>query len=249
LKDRLFKLGFALIFLFTSFAASAFERTLYFPNGMQSPNYNAEMQNVRSGDVLSLGDRKYPIGNLLGTGNTTRIFDMGGNYALRLPKASGIFRGSSTYQIYIQEMFNGYRILKDNGVRVVKVYSEFSNPSRYLVVKKVFTLFSLGEFAGGQVYLNEVQRNQINAALLIWVAGASKFKHIGDFHADQLRWTGTEWILMDWISGSQLAVNQYEPTIFDNVVGIDGYKAWLIQNTRSFRQVQGCGQNLMRRAG
>lgn len=168
-------------------------------------------------DILLLKDKKsYKILSFLGEGNFSKIYEVEGQkgeiFALRLPKVTekiNLFFSSMT----INSLIDGYQILKNQGVNIAHI-KEFDRDN-YILHEKVDTIFSLKEFftfrgtswrnVNGEIERifeleNEEIYNRAKKSLVRFTKQIAKFKKIGDFHFDQVRYSLKEdrWILLDW---------------------------------------------------
>jgi hypothetical protein len=240
LRNRSRNLGAPVIFvllLVFSFLAQARDWVLY-QNGHRTQNYNEAIALIQPGDRIQLDGKTATIYSILGNGNTTKIYDIGRGLALRLPISLGYFRGTTDYKTFISEFYKGYEFLQKTGIRIVRVSRELSRPPKYLVVEKVETKFSLRDYVSGMVYVSEYERDLANQQLIQFARSTAALRQIGDFHIDQLRWTGREWILMDYTSGNQIAHYFEDPTVFTNMQGLpEFYRIGLINEVLGIRRM------------
>ena len=241
---NIFKLDFfgVLLFIFLNFLpiVSNAKDWVLFENSVEVSDYTKIIQWIQPGDNIDVGNKRFQIVGILGSGNTTKIFDIGNGYALRLPLASGYFRGKVDYKQFINRFYEGYHELAQSGIKIVEVSEEFSSPPNYIVVNKVNTKYDLAEFSNGWILVSEWEREFANSKLVDFARSAASYRVIGDFHPAQLRWTGEEWILMDYANNSSLATYIYDRTIFTSLPNLsEGYKKWLNQMTQELRRSPG----------
>ena len=210
-----------------------------FANGQQVEAYDRRLGQVQPGDILNLDGAQFTVVAKLGSGNTTQIFDIGNEQALRVPIASGLFNNLYDYRNYITAYLKGYRTLHALGVNVVQVDEPKSRAPDYLVVNKVSTKMNLREFLDRRDQLPEPEKQAVDNELRKFAASTASLSSIGDFHAGQLSWTGTEWILMDFTSSSTPAVTVQARTAFDNFNLPYAYKSQLIESIREQRRQLG----------
>jgi hypothetical protein len=152
--------------------------------------------------------------------------DIGNGEALRIPLASGnLGSGSYRYTDFIREYLDGYNNLKGSGINLVKVFVEQSHSPYYLVVQNVDTKFDLYEFSRDLVNIQFPERELAAKKLIEFAKSTADWKAIRDCHAGQIRWTGKEWVLMDYMAGAEKAATPTDNSVFSSMFNLkDSFK-------------------------
>jgi hypothetical protein len=204
-------------------AASARAATyvLFTAPGVPASNYNEIVRKLGLGDEVVFSDgRKYRIEAKLGSESTTRVFDVGGGKAIRVPIQQGrsplMIRGD--FADFIDSYLEGYPTLRDRGVSVVKVYLEESLPREVVVVEKLNVRFHLDEFLRKdfkkRVTPEEYER--LWAEFTEFARSTWAFRNIGDMREGQIAYTSRGWVLFDFTRYSTLASQVESGSIFAN---------------------------------
>ncbi len=233
----------ALIVLFSSSFLHAERYVLFSVPGQQVEGYDEIVGKVGAGDVLVFSDGKeFTIKKKLGSGNTTAIFEVAGDLALRIPLRAGNFHQGLSwesvldardhgaiflpYTFYITAFIKGQKLLSEHAVKVVKMdrYLE----AEYAVVEEVAALFTLKSYLEeSRGLMPEGRRNNIDSELIEWIKSAALLSEIGDFHREQLLYTDEGWKLIDFTGDVRASVSQRDTSLFvlsfwDRVLSVMG---------------------------
>ena len=178
---------------------------------------------LKESSSLKLEDSSgvYKIKNLLGSGNTTKVFEIENQYgkplALRVPKDIGQFNTFSNYSDYIDAYYLGHEVLKRQGVSIPKIY-EYKKQEFLIVEKmKIENALELKElFFNNEKIDNDLYKEAFKA-LDQFVKETTSFTKIKDFHLGQVVYSLSEkkWILIDWTLSHDLFKNINDKNIFD----------------------------------
>src|ERR1051326_6973913 len=136
----------------SAIACVAAEYRLYDQNGLPAQDFNRIIQVAGAGDYLDMGnDQRFYLVSRLGHGNTTMVFALRGQRALRVPLRRGVFRSSNDYVDYVRWYYEGYQELAGSDLPIVRVYGAQSDPSRYLIVDRRNVQFTLADWVDGKV--------------------------------------------------------------------------------------------------
>ncbi|OFZ41026.1 MAG: hypothetical protein A2070_03680 [Bdellovibrionales bacterium GWC1_52_8] len=204
--------------------------TLFDQQGRQSSTYNEIMSSVGVGDTVTFGNGKtIRLGKLLGTGNTTLIFELAENkgQAIRLPKKSGYFSDDYRYVDFIRSFEKGLPILEKHHIPAVQVHEIYRG--EYAIVDRVQPDLTFRRFLHDPKISNRLRLDMVDA-LVTFARETAMLEHIGDFHQDQLVYDGPrkKWILLDWTHSHKEVIFDEEryvrasPNIFLDKAGAGG---------------------------
>ncbi len=200
---RLFRVLTYLVFSTCLFSQVAFAEhyALFQAPGVESENYAALSEKIQAGDSVSFSNGKtFEILAVLGSGQTTRVFDIGKGLALRVPKHE--------YSRFINATLDGYQRLHENGIPTPEVHLDQSLRSEYVLVQKVSVDTTLDV-----IIKKRMLQGELKEKLIAFLASTFRLREIGDFKWDQIAWTGSGWILLDWTN-----IERFAQTIEDNTV-------------------------------
>lgn len=214
--------------------------SLFTAPGVQRPDYAEVIDRLKPDDVLVFSNgAEFAIKGFLGFGGTTLIIDTG-RRGLRIPLGAGIYvqtiqEGTDVvrfekqpYTWYITQFIAGQRVLRRHEVPVVDMYDALEE--EYVEVEKVTPLFTYREYYRTErAQMRPSERARVDQHLLEWLAPASIFAQIGDFHADQLVYLGDRWIVLDHTNLMLFSRHYNDPAPF--VVGRwNKLMAWMGRN-------------------
>ncbi|OFZ18731.1 MAG: hypothetical protein A2X94_05975 [Bdellovibrionales bacterium GWB1_55_8] len=192
-----------LVLLTTATHAASY--TLFAYDGFlydQVADYDQIVKRLVPGDelVFSNGDVQR-IGQLVGTGNTTLIFELANDSEklIRIPKGRDWAEFTETrYMEYMSSYQIGAEALRDQGVPIVKIHDQLAG--EFTIVERIPGEMSLRDFLNRPPGAEGAQEMQ--DALVEFARKTAGFQEIGDFHPGQLFYhTGRkEWVLVDWSS-------------------------------------------------
>lgn len=213
---------FSLIFLLVFFAFAAASSLalaknwpLMYTLGMPTKDYNKiieqviEGKEIKEGDTLSWGNKKYTIKKVEGHGGTAVIVNIAEDESkvLRIPK-------KSNYEIpndfdFINFYYQSYVGLSDLDIPIVKVYLREGNKDAFLVMQKVKIDFTLEDFLktlkgrSSKIPLLQGQEKieKIKEALLDFIKSSHQVVELDDVHADNVGWVNGKWVLIDYAAG------------------------------------------------
>ncbi|MBX9767762.1 MAG: hypothetical protein K2X47_10865 [Bdellovibrionales bacterium] len=176
-----------------------------------SENYNQKILDIQPGDTIKCGGQTYRVRRRLGSGETTQIFDIGDNLALRVPKASGSYSERSSYLDFIKAFQNGNMRLQNYQVPTVEFYKDLSVSGRCLVVSKYTPRFSLrallkyrlkGESIGmSGPYGEPIPHEELELAFHLlgdFLKTTWKLESVSDLHLSNIVFTTEGWIAADY---------------------------------------------------
>ncbi len=175
--------------------------------------YNERVDQIRPGSTVVFQkngfEKSFRVGQLLGRGHTTAIFELldHPSWVLRVPRIdprSEVSKGVYERGDWINKTFDGYKLLVQEGLPVVRIH-EYQK-DLYVIVDRVsgFT-FQDFLFNTEKLNLSEYQVKSIERQLFDFVMKVSRFETIGDFHAAQIIYDKTRgWTIIDWTAESSL---------------------------------------------
>jgi hypothetical protein len=153
-----------------------------------------------------LHEKSYEIGELLGQGNTTKVFALQNDptRVLRLPKNWNVYHdGPSLIAKFITDWISGYNILWPKFKSIPEMYD--SVPDLYIEAERVGNKGdpTLYDFLENPNQFTTLQRTQMLEALESFARKTADLIQIGDFRSAQLMYTRDRgWMLMDWSNGA-----------------------------------------------
>lgn len=171
-------------------------------------NYNQAIKDLKIGDRIQLpGGETFTVHGILGAGHLTKIVDIGGGWALRLPKNDGADFGWSRDRLTnaMNEFMALQPELKAAGIDVVDVDQARSRPPFGIVVRK------LGSMVQGDHFISMLNWNRMptlsedemataKTALIEFLVKTWRYTDIGDFTPRQIGFDRKKkkWILFDF---------------------------------------------------
>lgn len=184
-------------------------------NGEEKPlpssDYEEVLPLLRPGDevVFSNGQR-YQLGHFLGNGNTTMIFDIGNQKAIRLPYSKKRIFTLAQTRDFLKSYYDGYESLASRGLPIPKVFKNESLAREYLIVERIDDIyFDLSDLSFLRpkflAALDESPHllQKVLQDLRSFMKKAAQFSAIGDFGGNQLVYTAKGWVLLDWDKGGR----------------------------------------------
>lgn len=219
-----FLVKFALLLFFFARIIDAIphEEVSLFSEGRPVFNYNHLIKTLKTGDILTFDNQtRYQFIDYLGAGNTTQIIEVAavdnpnnpGPFAMRLPKANGIFQ-NHIFELPYYEFLNFFISNKaplEKANLIPQVHSELSG--QYILLDKVNIDFNLTQFLNYSLPISAHIRTTAEDALLDFSEKVAPFIEIGDFWTDQVVFDGEKWILLDFVNASLLEGNVEPLTI------------------------------------
>ena len=161
------------------------------------------------GHQIQVDEIPYSVLKELGSGNTSRVFEIshnGKSFALRVPKHEGNFNTFSKYVDYIDAFKLGHKILEKQNVRVPKIHNYES--SKFLLVEQLElkNSFDLEKLFFYEENIDLKVRKQALDSLTDFIKSIAPFSEIRDFNLSQLVFSPFEnqWILLDWTHSHSL---------------------------------------------
>jgi len=165
---------------------------------------DAEYFKKRSLSLCFSNKKCWPIKNVLGSGNTTVILDVGNGKVIRVAKRVGTFSEFYFFSDYIRMFAKGYEALAQQKVRVPHLFLAESNIPEYVLVEKIDTDFTLFDLTRGKTrHKKEIPpavREKAWKKFIDFAESTWPFGRLSDFHGKQISYsekTG-EWTLFDW---------------------------------------------------
>jgi hypothetical protein len=184
--------------------------SLFNPNQTPVSNYDQIVEELDVGDtIIFSNDKSFKIEGKLGSGNLTRVFDVGGGVAIRIPKM-GFF--NEMLHLYME----GYSVLTREKVPTIKIYEKQSLDREYILAEKLpHPIVSLESLINGKVKVTPAQRSLMYDQLVAFARKTAMFNIVGDFKLDALIWRVDHWELMDWDHQHERGKAPKEKTIWD----------------------------------
>jgi hypothetical protein len=210
-----FLVQFVLFFIFIAkiIGAIPHQEVYLFSEGQPVFNYNHLLKSLKSGDILTFDNQtRYQFIDYLGAGNTTQIIEVAaidnptnpGPFAMRLPKANGIFH-NHVFELPYYEFLNFFMRNKaplEKAKLIPQVHSELAG--QYVLLDKVNLDFNLTQFLNFSIPIGDNIRTAAEDALLEFSEKLAPFIEIGDFWTDQVVFDGEKWILLDFVHANLL---------------------------------------------
>lgn len=190
---------FFVAFTLSPFLVGAERHVLWNRAGVRAENYVSQLEEIKPGDTVVFGDQEFKIEKILSWGrNLSRgsqdfIADIGGGRAIRFPL------GTRKTSVSVQRFLEGYELLKDSTIPLVKVDVESSRPPQFAIMERLDVRFTLHELLAGQVKVSEETKAKLFKSLVQFATSTADFKSIGDFTFAQIVWVaGRGWVLIDF---------------------------------------------------
>lgn len=176
-----------------------------YPDDRPARDYGARLDSIEAGDTLRLDKgQRFKILDVLGEGDTTRIFDIGDGWALRVPKKATRWwkrNSSSSHDEPALQHFSFFietrDALENDGIPVVELDQKRTRYN-FAVVKKVEVLFDLKTYMEMRKQMEKSERKAIDKALIAFARTTYKYNYISDFKTRNLIYTGgRRWLLID----------------------------------------------------
>ncbi|MGZ3769162.1 MAG: hypothetical protein ACXVCP_06625 [Bdellovibrio sp.] len=184
--------------------------------------YTESLLKIKAGDTISFDqETQFTVKSVLGNGDTTIIFDIGKNKALRVPIRVNAQQGDAETKPVqlLNDFLNSNLGLRAVGANVVKVYPEESRKGRFIVTEKVDVQFTLEDFLEKQLDQAAFLEDQ----LVLFATSFWAVKNLGDFSPRQIAWDGKKWILLDYgYSADYIESFRDKKTIFDSYT-VEGF--------------------------
>ncbi|OFZ79295.1 MAG: hypothetical protein A2583_00730 [Bdellovibrionales bacterium RIFOXYD1_FULL_53_11] len=188
----------AILLLFWLSTALAEPVTLFTPEGHPVADYDEIVKKLGNKSEVRFGDGTVVkiTGDRLGKGNMAYIFKIkynGAPAALRIAQ-----KGRGDPMLFLNHTIKGYDELLQEKIRVPGRIAFKANQyviQEFIPVKNRMTLDS---YNVTRPRMGAAKRKIMDAALLQFVKQMSIFREIGDIAANQVAWTGKEWVLLDW---------------------------------------------------
>lgn len=186
--------------------------------------YSLDIQNIKAGDFIAFSNgRKFKVKYSLGSGSNTKIFMLEDGKAIRVPlEVFNRYSGERNTN-FIQKFFDGYKVLAQSKVPIVKMYELECLVPEYVVIDAVNVKFTLADILSNRWPLgfSEGEKTRVWNKLVEFASSTYEFTYIGDFPGgSQVAWTGDHWVLIDWTDDFSFA-NGIEgrngPTVFRNI--------------------------------
>ncbi len=197
-------------------------------DGRFSPEYNSQIEKLKSGDRIHLNGKSFALQRFLGEGQVTKIWDIGNGKAVRLLKRhapvpcmemlfegfdnSDILPTAHTTDIY-SDFANGYYRaaldLKRLEVPVIRIYAEESQPPFFTVVEKIDFETHLEDW----LLTGDTGNPEMLLAWRRFLESTLGLSHIGDLKGDSIVYVpGRGWVLIDF-SGPVSESGLYEEDV------------------------------------
>lgn len=165
-------------------------RDLFYTDGRPVDDYEDAVRNLRPGDKVRFPDgNSFTLGERLGNGGATVIFDVGEGKALRIP----IHEWAIELKL-MEQFLELYNKLDDESIPLIKVFTnESSLDGTYAVVEKVDFEIDLPKYLKSGT--KDPAKEKGLRHLLYAFAPYAEFP---DFKLDQFVWDGEEWVMLDW---------------------------------------------------
>jgi hypothetical protein len=196
----------------------------------QTDDYDFEMSNVSSGDILNFenGKYRYYVVRNIGHGRNSEVFEVlqispsefrERRVALRLPISSGAGDTGGLYTETLNTFVDGHGDLEKNGVRVPKLYDHV--PGQFVAVEFVDSMFDFNEFLKNPSEYPDHIVKEAEEAFYKFVKEISPYNTIGDFHGEQIiyNFENKEWVLADFTGEHDEALDLFKS--FDKLRSIN----------------------------
>ena len=171
-------------------------------------------------DALTFGDRIQfsngewiQIGNKVGHGDTSVIYETGPTEVIRLNKNHLLHEAT-------RHTYDAYADLKRNGVSVVDIDLQRSIREEMIIQKRVTVRIDLTNYIRGRKNdsLGDDLDSEIAKKLLDFAASTSRYEWIGDAKFDNIVFTdGGRWALLDWADAPIYARSSSRKSLFENL--------------------------------
>jgi hypothetical protein len=160
---------------------------------LSSSYTQAQVESLGAGDIVALPDgARYLIREVLGQGNSARVFELESGHALRIALVSQHDASNPLEHMHSMESFlQGVERLVQAGVPTVDVVA--SGPG-YAVTSREQILFSYGQFLRDNPMVGD---NPIWQEFAEFAIKLGPFMQIGDQHADNIVYTSRGWLVID----------------------------------------------------
>ncbi len=219
--SHFFKKAALVVILFFAITSGAQAQVieLWDSKGECKSNYDLNVGRLPKGSTLNLGNGKsVTIQGLLGRGNTTYIYDIGNGKAIRLPRGSGVSELNVSYQGYLTWFNTGFLKLAGTEAPIVKIFSEESDVSRYLIVENLSVAFTLEDLIYRKSELQPEMAAEATRALLEEFAPKTwQISFVSDMYSSQLFYSPRGWVIGDLTSTVYFAKNTASATLFSSM--------------------------------
>lgn len=183
--------------------------SLYKSDGTLTEDYNLKVQALKTGDTIQFDEHTlFKINAVLGQGASTRIFDIGGGKALRIPINRSNPRDHRAAVVLLNDIIYSNKSLRIAGIPVIKVDASASQIDRFAVVEAVKVKATLEDLvvyhngnpenAWGKLNLSPEEQTHAENSFFEFATKLWPVKWIGDFRPDQVAYDGEQWILLDY---------------------------------------------------
>jgi hypothetical protein len=223
---------------------------LWDQSGETVANYDYVVRGLRPGTQVQLRDEQIvTLGRVLGAGNTTIIFEIGSDKALRLPKGEGLSPTGVAYAGYMLWFYEGSSKVEASETPVVKVFREESIADRYLVVEKLKPdetlgqIFSLEDLVKGRITDPAVAARLERELLEDFAPKTWALRFVSDMRSEQILYTSRGWVMADMSQTVRFAKAPGDATVFSAMGALPVSWRSKIEKTivreRGIRQLKG----------
>jgi hypothetical protein len=200
---------------------------LWEDSGRTVSNYDYVVHGLRPGTQVELRkDQVVTLGRALGSGNTTYIFEIGEDRALRLPKGEGLSPVGVAYAGFMQWFYEGSAKVEATETPIVKVYREESIADRYLVVEKLIPdpslgqTYSLEDLVKGRITDPTVATRLERELLEDFAPKTWALRFVSDMRSEQILYTSRGWMMVDLSQKVLFAKTPGDATLFSAMGGL-----------------------------
>lgn len=198
--------------------AALFTQTLSFADesykltrlGIPTRNYDLDIEQLKEGDTVFFGAKKFRLGKYLGQGTTAQIFSLAEqpDAVIRISKQANALR-------YIDSTISGEDFLNEMNIPHTKIISH--SPGEFVVAQKLPSTAMQLNLAIVDAIKNPDKRSRLEAAILKFARLTAAVSRLGDFRFDQIAYDPVQdaLILFDWRDDNTRAEAPSSKTIFE----------------------------------
>ncbi len=222
------QIALSLATIFISIAVSAQDSVDLFPAGRPASNYNRLAKRIRAGaKVITPCNEVFTVTRVVNLANPmspTIILETDGNTVVRVPRYRLSFREpTSLINIWLspyhpktimQDLYEGYQILRKHGAPVVEMIDSQSTPPLLLVFKKIDVQFTWADLFNSDFVsrLDDKKKEEIQTATRNFIRQTAAFQNIGGLGPTQLIYgrpsesaqMPDQWTIVNWENRIQM---------------------------------------------